>query len=99
MLSQWGPPTNWPHNPRSRFALTIDGVWSAIGSSNFDHRSVLFNDEVDAIVLGAEVARGLQQRFSEDQRVAREITLAAWRARPLIDRMSDVFHRPWQSFF
>lgn len=79
--------------------VTIDGVWSAIGSSNFDHRSVLFNDEVDAIVLGAEVARGLQQRFSEDQGVAREITLAAWRARPLIDRMSDVFHRPWQSFF
>ena len=79
--------------------ITIDGVWSAIGSSNFDHRSVLFNDEVDAIVLGAEVARGLQRRFAEDQGVAREITLAAWRERPLIERMGDVFHRPWQSFF
>ncbi len=79
--------------------VTIDGVWSAIGSSNFDHRSVLFNDEVDAVVLGAGVARGLQQRFAEDQGVAQEITLAAWRERPLIDRMSDMFRRPWQSFF
>ena len=46
-----------------------------------------------------DVARGLQQRFSEDQGVAQEITLAAWRARPLIDRMSDALHRPWESYF
>ena len=32
--------------------MVIDRVWSMIGSSNFDHRSVLFNDEVDAVLLG-----------------------------------------------
>ena len=31
--------------------VIVDGVWTVIGSSNFDHRSVLFNDEVDAVVL------------------------------------------------
>jgi len=79
--------------------VTIDGVWSAVGSSNFDHRSVLFNDEVDAIVLGGDTARDLEERFEEDQEVAEEITHEAWRKRPLIDRVNDVFHRPWQSFF
>ena len=79
--------------------VTIDGVWSAVGSSNFDHRSVLFNDEVDAIVLSADVARDLQKRFAEDLMVAKEITRAAWRDRPLIERIGDVFHRPWQPLF
>jgi cardiolipin synthase len=79
--------------------VTIDGVWSAVGSSNFDHRSVLFNDEVDAIVLSADVARDLQKRFVEDLAVAKEITRAAWSDRPLIERIGDVFHRPWQPLF
>jgi len=37
--------------------VVIDGVWSAIGSSNFDHRSVIYNDEVDAVVLAARRRR------------------------------------------
>lgn len=32
-------------------AATIDGVWAAIGSSNLDRRSFLYNNEIDAIVL------------------------------------------------
>jgi cardiolipin synthase len=37
--------------------VVADGIWSIVGSSNFDHRSVLFNDEIDAVVMGAEPAR------------------------------------------
>ena len=77
--------------------VTIDGVWSAIGSSNFDHRSVLFNDEVDAIVLGTDTARNLQERFEEDRKVAKEINLEAWRERPLPDRIGDFIQRTGQS--
>ena len=44
--------------------VVVDGVWSAVGSSNFDYRSVLFNDEVDAIVLGADTARELETVFA-----------------------------------
>ena len=39
--------------------VVVDGVWSAIGSSNFDHRSVIFNDEVDVVVVGSETANGI----------------------------------------
>jgi len=77
--------------------VTIDGVWSAIGSSNFDHRSVLFNDEVDAIVLGTDTARDLEERFEEDQKVAKEINLEIWRERPLTDRIGDFIQRTGQS--
>ena len=77
--------------------VTIDGVWSAIGSSNFDHRSVLFNDEVDAIVLGTDTARDLEERFEEDRKVATEIDLEIWRERPLRDRIGDFIQRTGQS--
>lgn len=76
--------------------VTIDGVWSAIGSSNFDHRSVLFNDEVDAIVLGTDTARDLEERFEEDRAVAREIKREVWRERPLTDRIGDFIQRTGQ---
>jgi cardiolipin synthase len=79
--------------------VTIDGVWSAIGSSNFDHRSVLFNDEVDAIVLGTDTARGLEVRFEEDRKVAKEINLEVWRKRPLPDRIGDFIQRTGQFLF
>jgi cardiolipin synthase A/B len=77
--------------------VTIDGVWSAIGSSNFDHRSVLFNDEVDAIVLGTDTARDLEERFEEDRKVAKEVDLEAWRERPMTDRIGDFIQRTGQS--
>ena len=77
--------------------VTIDGVWSAIGSSNFDHRSVLFNDEVDAIVLGTDTARDLEERFEEDRKEATEINLEIWHERPLHDRIGDFIQRTGQS--
>jgi cardiolipin synthase len=77
-------------------AVTIDGVWSAIGSSNFDHRSVLFNDEVEAIVLGRKTARELEKVFEEDKAGAKEITLEEWKKRPITDRMTDFFQRSLQ---
>jgi cardiolipin synthase len=79
--------------------VTIDGVWSAIGSSNFDHRSVLFNDEVDAIVLGTDTARDLEERFEEDRTVAKEINLEIWSKRPLTNRIGDFIRRTGQFLF
>ncbi|NJM91868.1 MAG: hypothetical protein HC861_03705 [Rhodospirillaceae bacterium] len=76
--------------------VTIDGVWSAIGSSNFDHRSVLFNDEVEAIVLGRKTAGDLETVFEQDQASAKEITPEEWEKRPITDRMTDFFQRSLQ---
>lgn len=76
--------------------VTIDGVWSAIGSSNFDHRSVLFNDEVEAIVLGRKTAGELEKVFEQDQAGAKEITPEEWEKRPVTDRMTDFLQRTLQ---
>ncbi|HKP25144.1 MAG TPA: phospholipase D-like domain-containing protein [Dongiaceae bacterium] len=76
--------------------VTIDGVWSAIGSSNFDHRSVLFNDEVEAVVLGRKTASDLEAVFEEDQTSAKEVNLDEWEKRPVTERFTDFFQRSLQ---
>jgi cardiolipin synthase len=71
----------------------IDGVWSSIGSSNIDHRSVLFNDEVDVVILGTETARQFETHFEEQQRKASPIDAERWADRPLTDRIRDGISR------
>ena len=76
--------------------VTIDGVWSAIGSSNFDHRSVLYNDEVDAIVLGAPTARALEQVFEDGIKISKPIDRGTWEAsRPVTERIRGFLARLW----
>ena len=71
----------------------IDDVWSTIGSSNFDHRSILFNDEVDAIVLGQATADQLEAQFERDEAHARLVTLGAWEQRSLGERIREFYSR------
>ena len=78
-------------------SAVIDGVWSVIGSSNFDHRSVLFNDEVDAVVLGSATASAMQDILDSETHDAVAIDPAAWSRRPLGDRLREQFGQIWQS--
>jgi cardiolipin synthase len=77
--------------------VVVDGVWSVIGSSNFDHRSVIFNDEVDAVVLGADTAQELGDMFEDDLRKAAEVELATWKKRPFSQKINEMLSRLWQS--
>lgn len=67
----------------------VDGVWSAIGSSNLDRRSIAWNNEVDAIVLGAETAVRLEALLARDWARAKPVTLAEWERRGLGDRIRE----------
>ena len=73
----------------------VDGVWTAIGSSNLDRRSVAWNDEVDALALGPEVAGQVAVVMQRDARLAQPVTLAGWRARGLGERLRELWARIW----
>jgi len=78
--------------------IIVDGVWSVIGSSNFDHRSVLFNDEVDAVVVGSDTAQELERMFEDDVANASRIDLEGWQDRSVFQRLKDVAARIiWQN--
>lgn len=75
---------------------TVDGVWSVVGSSNLDRRSVVFNDEVDVIILGRDTAAQVEQMLREDMAHSHRITLAAWRERSLGERLLEWRARLWE---
>lgn len=77
--------------------VVIDGVWSAIGSSNFDFRSVLHNAEIDAIVLGAETARDLEAIFKESMAISVAIDRESWEEeRSFPQRFRGFVSRLWE---
>jgi cardiolipin synthase len=79
----------------SKFTV-VDGVWSSIGSSNIDQRSVLFNDEVDVVILGRETARQFEEHFEAQQLKAKPIDAESWADRPFTDRIGEGFSRLWE---
>ncbi len=79
----------------SKTAL-VDGVWATVGSTNLDWRSFLHNDELNAVVLGADFGRQVQAMFDKDLAASKEINLADWERRPLELRIKESFARLWE---
>ena len=74
----------------------IDGVWSTVGSTNLDWRSFLHNQELNAVVLGAEFGARMRKAFDDDLAQSRQITLEEWESRTLDLRVKELFGRLWQ---
>ena len=69
--------------------ITIDGTWANVGSSNFENRSLLLNDEINLSVQHASVAAELERQFCGDLEVSQELDLHSWRRRPLAKRARE----------
>jgi cardiolipin synthase A/B len=78
--------------------IVTDSVWSIVGSSNFDHRSVLFNDEVDAVVIGHKTGAQLEQYFSDGQQHAQPVDPKTWSQRPFTHKVRERFWRLWEQW-
>ncbi len=74
---------------------TVDGVWSTVGSSNLDWRSLLYNDELNVVVLGTEFAKQMNEVFRRDLAESDEITRQQWRDRSLAERLKETAARAW----
>jgi cardiolipin synthase len=75
---------------------TVDGVWTTIGSSNLDRRSVVFNNEVDAVVLGTETASQVEAMLERDMAASRPVALPRWQHRSFDERVHEFGARLWQ---
>jgi cardiolipin synthase len=71
--------------------VVIDGVWSSVGSSNLDYRSVLYNDEADAIVIGTSFGEAMEGMFADDLAHSAPIDPARWRRRGVGERIREWF--------
>lgn len=82
----------WEYMPTMMHAKSIvaDGVWSTIGSMNFDNRSLAFNNESNLIVWDRSLGATMDSVFMTDLPHAREITLPAFRKRPMVERLMEM---------
>jgi cardiolipin synthase len=69
--------------------MVVDGIWSTIGSSNFDDRSFRLNDEVNVNVYDEQIAQQMQTMFFEDLEHSEEITLKHWFRRTRLARIKE----------
>jgi cardiolipin synthase len=77
-------------------SIVVDGVWSSIGSTNFDWRSFVHNNEISVCVIDQGFARAMSGMFDADLADSKEITLAAWKKRGLRERLRELMWLPLQ---
>lgn len=79
----------YPHTLLHQKVMTVDGVWSAIGSSNFDDRSFDTNDEITLAIHDAATCQRLDAVFEKYAARCSEIELKAWQQRGLWHKAKD----------
>ena len=81
----------YEYQPSTLHAKTfvVDGLWSSVGTMNFDNRSLALNDESTLMVLDSTAGRQMEKVFFEDLRQAKEVELATFRQRPWTQRVAE----------
>ena len=67
----------------------VDGVWSTVGSTNFDLWSFLRSDEVNAEILSPEFAEEMEGLFTRELAQSEQIVLKTWENRPRGERIKE----------
>jgi cardiolipin synthase len=71
--------------------LVVDGLWTSVGSTNFDSRSFRLNDEANLNVYDAALAGQQIEIFNDDLRHSRRVSYEEWLVRPWTEKLSDWF--------
>ncbi len=74
-----------PTLPHQKIVI-VDRIWSHVGSTNFDARSLALNEEVGVGILDESTAEELRAAFEADLRRSKELQLERWRRRPMFER-------------
>ncbi len=77
--------------------MVVDGIFSTVGSANFDDRSFHLNEELNLFVYDTDFAGRMKQSFQRDLSRCRPYTLAMWKNRTLAKRMTEWALRPFKS--
>jgi cardiolipin synthase len=70
-------------------SMVVDGLWSSVGSTNFDTRSFSTNDEANLNVLDAGFAAEQARIFADDLKQSRRVTLEEWESRSWTQKTLD----------
>ena len=77
----------------------IDGIFSTIGSINFDARSLLQNAEESLAFYDRDFAARLEATFAADEKKCREVTYASWKQRGVQQRLAELVSGLFQPLY
>jgi cardiolipin synthase len=77
-------------------SIVVDGIWSSVGSTNFDWRSFVHNYEISVCVIDEGFAHQMTEAFIADLAQSREITREAWKRRGFRERFRELIWLPLQ---
>jgi cardiolipin synthase len=77
--------------------MVVDGIFSTVGSANFDDRSFHLNEEVNLFVYDGAFAGLMKERYGRDLLRCRPYTHTMWKARSLKKRVTEWFVGPFRS--
>ncbi|HXG89996.1 MAG TPA: phospholipase D-like domain-containing protein [Vicinamibacterales bacterium] len=69
--------------------MVVDGVWSTIGTTNFDSRSFAHNEENNVCFYDRDVAKQLDDIFENDVQHCTKIELESWQRRGLWRKLQE----------
>jgi cardiolipin synthase len=79
----------WQPTTMHAKTFVIDGIWSTIGSMNFDNRSLALNEEATLMMLDPAIGEQMQKIFLDDTRFCEEIGLDRFRQRSAYQRIKE----------
>nr|WP_311765196.1 phospholipase D-like domain-containing protein [Streptomyces zingiberis] len=90
----------WHYQPSMMHAkvITVDGVVSLIGSTNFNRRSFEHDEEVMLTVLDEDLTATLTADFDEDLKVSTRMVKGRWKKRPALQRARETMTAPVRRF-
>jgi len=79
--------------------MVVDGVYSTIGSINFDARSQNANAEESLAFYSRPFAEKVERMFENDRRRCEQITYEEWDSRGIPKRFSELVFWIWEPYY
>lgn len=80
-------------------AMVVDGIYTTIGSINFDSRSMDKNAEESLAFYDHAFAQKVQAMFEEDKKLCQEITFEVWKSRGPVKRLAELVSWIWEPYY
>jgi cardiolipin synthase len=89
----------WDSSVLHAKTVVVDGIWSSIGSANFDGRALFLSYEANAVAIDRPLATAIHEQFERDLLHCHRVTLREWQERPLNQRIVAILLSPFAGQF
>jgi len=79
--------------------VVVDGIFTTIGTINFDARSLRENAEESVAFYDRDIAARMEANFAADERICHEVTYESWKRRGIEMRLAELASAVFQPIY